>query len=96
MTDGAAASAKALRSKTITLLELAEDVVLKTVQDADNHFKDLGLTPPATTKKIGGQVCVCVQGAFQKPPGVYVCVCGKALASYYFHVIKPFINRSAS
>ena len=39
------------------LLELAEDIVLTTVKDADNHLK--GFTPSATTKEIGRQVCVC-------------------------------------
>ena len=74
MIDGATASAKTLRSKIITLLELIEDVLLTTVQDAVKHFKDL--TPPATTKEIGRQVeYVCL----------YLCVICQCLI--YFPVL---------
>lgn len=54
LTDGAAASAKALRVKIRMLLELADDDVITSVADADIHFKNF--TPPARTKEIGRQV----------------------------------------
>ena len=40
LTDGAAASAKALRVKIRTLLDLADDEVITSVAYADAHFQN--------------------------------------------------------
>ena len=55
LVDGAVVTAQKLRDKIIMLLELAEDVTLLTTRAADAHLH--GMTPPATTKEIGRQVC---------------------------------------
>ena len=54
LTDGATASARAIRVKIRTLLDLADDDVLTSVADADTYFQNF--TPPARTKEIGRQV----------------------------------------